>query len=516
MRQLFLMLVLLLAGACATTPRTETAPKRELVTAIVNGYVLDGTGAPPFRANLIVEGDTITRVIRGDLPSHIVPDVVLDADGRIVTPGFIDTHAHGDPLSTPGFENFLAMGVTTIALGQDGNSTPAGEMADWMRQVEAARPGPNVMTYIGHGTVRHESGVGLSPDPSPADIARMEALVEKALEAGAWGLTTGLEYQPGNFAGMEELIAVARPVAARDLVVMSHIRSEDDDQLIASIRELVMQGEGSGARVHVSHIKSVYGRGEARAWEILGILRDLREGGVAITADIYPYTASFTGLSLLFPDYALPPHDYKEVVDERRGDLAEYLYNRVAARNGPGATLLGTGPHAGKTLAELSDELGMSYEDVLIELGPRGGAAAYFVMDEDLQGHLLLDPLTNVCSDGSPEMRHPRGYGAFARIIHHYVNEQGMLSLPEAIHKMTGLPAETTGLVRQRRGLIAEGHAADLLIFDPREIRDTATFENPHQLAIGFDTILVNGVIIRQDGIFTGARAGKVLRHGVD
>jgi N-acyl-D-amino-acid deacylase len=484
----------------------------ESTIAITNARLIDGLGSPARDAHIIVEGDTISRIIWGHGPLDAEVSRTIDAAGRVVAPGFIDTHAHGDPVDTPEFHNFLAMGVTTIALGQDGSSARAQGMAEWMQRVEEARPGPNVMTYVGHGTVRNEAGVGLEENPTEEQITRMAELVGIAMQAGAYGLTTGLEYQPGSFSRMEELIAIAKPVAEHGGIVMSHMRSEDDDVLIDSIRELAEQGRGSGAPVHVSHIKSVYGKGGGRANELLQILQDFRDEGVTITADIYPYSASFTGLSILFPDYALPPNNYEQTVAERRTELADYLRNRVMLRNGPEATLFGTGSDAGKTLAQVAEERGKPFEEVLIDKGPRGGSAAYFVMDEEVQKGLLLDPFTNVCSDGSPSMRHPRGYGSFAKIIRQYVMEDGILPLEQAVHKMSGLTATTTGLIHQRRGLIAPGFAADILIFDPAQVRDTATFENPSQLAEGIDTILVNGVVVREGGEFTGERAGRMLR----
>jgi N-acyl-D-aspartate/D-glutamate deacylase len=513
MRRPISLSLTLLAAILTHAPSPTVA---ESTTVITNARLIDGTGAPARTAHIVVQDDRIAQVIEGDLPADLKATRTIDAAGRVVAPGFIDTHAHGDPTETPAFQNFLAMGVTTIALGQDGTSTRAGEMANWMNRVEEARPGPNVMTYIGHGTVRNEAGVGLLENPSPEQITRMAELVEMAMQAGAYGMTTGLEYQPGTFSRMEELIATARPVAKHNGIVMSHMRNEDDDVLIASIRELAEQGLGAGARVHVSHIKSVYGKGANRAEEILGAMNDLRAQGVTLTADIYPYTASHTGLSLLFPDYALPPNSYEDVVANQREEIATYLRNRVNKRNGPEATLLGSGSDAGKTLAQVADERGIPFEEVLIEKGPQGGSAAYFVMDEDLQRRLFLDPLTNVCSDGAPSMRHPRGYGSYAKVIRQYVNEEGVISLEKAVHKMSGLAATTTGLIQQQRGIIAPGYAADILIFDPNQVRDTATFENPHQLAEGFDMILVNGVVVREGGTFSADRAGRMLRWGIE
>jgi N-acyl-D-aspartate/D-glutamate deacylase len=228
---------------------------------------------------------------------------------------------------------------------------------------------------------------------------------------------------------------------------------------------------------------------------------------------MYPYTASYTGIGIVFPEWAKPPYDYKEVVNSRRNELAEYLHKRVTLRNGPEATLFGTAPWAGKTLAEVASELHKPFEDVLIDnIGPSGAGAAYFVMDQELQDRLFIDPYIMVCSDGSPTMRHPRGYGSFAKIIRYYVREKKLLSLEEAVHKMTGLPAQTLHLHEQNRGLLKRGFSADILIFDPSEVKDLATFEDPHQLAEGFDWVIVNGILTRANGEFTDKRGGKMLR----
>jgi N-acyl-D-amino-acid deacylase len=241
-----------------------------------------------------------------------------------------------------------------------------------------------------------------------------------------------------------------------------------------------------------------------------------RTAGLRVTADIYPYNASYTGIGIVFPDWAKPPQDYAQVVKVRRAELAEHLRCRVTSRNGPGATLFGTDPWTGRTLAEVAAELGKPFEDVLIdEIGPDGASAAYFVMDAALQERLLVDPHVMICSDGSPTMQHPRGHGAFARVIRKFVVERKLLTLEEAVHKMTGLAAATIGLERIKRGRLAEGYAADLLVFDPQQVRDNATYRQPHQLATGFAWVIVNGQIARENGKATGVRAGLVLkRHG--
>ncbi len=511
-----LLLVILLAPAAAWA--WKYAPGD---TIIKGGKVVDGTGSPAVTTDVLVRNERVFAI--GQLPEPIPPTVTqIDATGKVVAPGFIDTHAHGDPAETPDMHNFLAMGVTTLCLGQDGSSTRVHDdpettrtegMKAWFQDVETTVPGPNVLTYIGHGTVRTESGVKLSTAPTELQIQQMAQLVEDALQLGAFGLTTGLEYQPGTFSRAPELAAVAKPVGKRGLTIISHMRNEDDDQLFDAIKELVAQCSSAGANAHISHLKSVYGKGAARAEEILALIDQQRQGGTRVTADIYPYTASHTGLAILFPDWALPPHSYSEVLAARRPELVAYLHERVAKRNGPEATLLSTGEHAGKTLAQLAVERQKPYAEVLADLSPRRGSAAYFVMDEELQNRLLIAEGVNICSDGSPTMRHPRGYGSFARVIRKFVQEDQLLSLEQAIHKMSGLPAQSTTLDQHGRGTIKVGNFADLLIFDPAQVKDTATFEEPHQLSVGFDTILVNGKVIRKDGEFTGERNGHVLRR---
>ena len=285
-------------------------------------------------------------------------------------------------------------------------------------------------------------------------------------------------------------------------------RNEDDPELEDSLAELIRQGRH--ARVHVAHLKSVYGRGAARGEAILALLDEARAEGVEITADVYPYTASYTGLSLLFPEWAKTREQFEAALPERRDELAAHLRRRVASRNGPGATLLAAAPWTGMTLAEVAAELGRPWEDVLIdELGPDGGSAAYFIMDESLQTVFIADPSVAICSDGSPTGFHPRGHGTFARILETYVAERGVLSLEEAIRKMTSLPAGILGL--EDRGVLRVGARADLVLFDPAAVHETASWSEPMQHAEGFDLVVVNGRIVRERGALTGVRPGRVL-----
>ena len=502
-RALALVLGLLAGLATAEVPFEE----RDLDLRIMDARIVDGTGAPARRGEVHVVDGRIVHVgpLDGAPPSSLR---VVDAMGRVVAPGFVEPHAHGDPLETPDFENFVAMGVTTITLGQDGSSPDVDDLAAWLGRVEAAGIVPNLAMFVGHGTLRTRSGIGRDAEPEQEEIEQLAALVDDALDV-AFGLSTGLEYSPGLYADAEEMAALARVVGSRNRLIMSHVRNEDDPVLVESLEELIAQGRH--ARVHVAHIKSVYGRGAERGREILAVLERARAAGVEITADVYPYTASYTGLALLFPEWAKTREQFDAAMPERRAELADHLRRRVEGRNGPGATLLASPPWTGRTLEEVAAELGKPFEEALIDdFGPDGGSAAYFIMDDDLQTAFIADPSVAICSDGSPTGFHPRGHGTFARIIETYVRERGVLSLEEAVRKMTSLPAEILGL--EDRGVLRPGAFADLVMFDPEDVHETATWSAPLSLAEGFDLVAVNGVVVRERGALTGARAGEVLR----
>ena len=503
--------VILLLGGCAKTPLPFLQEYTSIDLLIENGQVLDGLGADAQSADVVVVGNKIVFVgdaqfTDDDLDTRVKKRI--DANGRIVAPGFIDLHAHGDPFETPGFENFLAMGVTTITLGQDGSSPEVEDLAAWMDQVASNGIGPNLAMFVGHGTLRTLAGIGRTQVPEADDLARMLAMLDTSLKA-AFGMSTGLEYNPGLNAKREELLALAEVVGRNHRMIMSHLRNEDDDQLEKSIAELLDQGRY--ARVHVSHLKSVFGKGAARADEILGILASARASGIRITAGTYPYSASYTGIDIVFPVWAKTIEQFEIAKVERRDELAEYLRNRIEQRNGPEATLLGTDPYTGKTLAELAHELETPFEDVLIDvIGPDGASGAYFVMNDELQARLLTDPFVGICSDGRATGFHPRGHGTFAKIIERYVMQDRVLTLPEAVRKMTSFAAGVLGITD--RGILREGMVADLIIFDPARVHATATYPNPLQLAVGFDVVIVNGKVARENGKLTDGLFGDVLR----
>jgi N-acyl-D-aspartate/D-glutamate deacylase len=498
-----------LLAACQPAP---FMPELETVDLLIrNARVVDGSGEPAIKADVVIAGDKIVFVgdaafTADDLQTRIKRRI--DAAGRVLAPGFIDLHSHGDPLDTPELENFLAMGVTTISLGQDGSSPDTADLAAWLDAVRDKGIGTNLAMFVGHGTLRNLSGIGRSPQPEPEQMQRMLSMLDRTLEY-TFGMTTGLEYNPGLNASEQELVALAEIAGKRDRVIMSHMRNEDDDQIENSIAELLEQGRY--ARVHISHLKSVYGKGSERAEQILTIIDNARAAGIEVTADMYPYTASYTGIGIVFPVWAKTREQFEVARRERRAELAEYLRNRVMARNGPESTLLGTDPWTGKTLAELSFELELPFEDVLIDvIGPDGASGAYFVMNEELQTGLLQSPWVGVCSDGSPTGFHPRGHGTFAKIIEQYVVRDEVLSLEEAIAKMTSFPARILRI--PDRGRIEVGMRADLVLFDPANVRANATYPEPLQFANGFDLVVVNGVIAREKGRLSERRAGEVLR----
>ena len=500
-------------SALALAPRLSRA--RPVPGLLLRDVLLvDGSGAPGRRTDVLVRGTRVAQV--GAASKEAARGArVVEGRGRVLAPGFIDLHTHGDPLSED-YSPYLAMGVTTVLLGQDGGSPAlpgAGHAADslpeWMDAMERATPDLNVATLSGHGALRRRAGIGDGTRrPSEAELGRLQSLLAQDLRAGAFGMSSGLEYVPGRYAETRELAGLGPLVARHDGVVMSHMRSEDADQVRASIRELVTAA--GPARAHVSHLKMVFGKGEAAAEELLAFLQSLRGAGRSPTADAYPYEASYTGIAILFPEWALPPSDYAAVRASRGDELRAYLEQRMHRRNGPEALLFGTGPHAGSTLAQVAAQQGRPFVEVLLELGPGGGEAAHFVMDRALQERLLLDPLVALGTDGSPGGSHPRSAGTFARWIEDFVVRTQRLALEEAVRKVTSLPASILGL--RDRGTVREGAVADLVLFDPARVRARADYLAPATPAEGFDLVVVNGQPAFEAGERT-ARAGRLLRH---
>jgi N-acyl-D-amino-acid deacylase len=482
------------------TPPFRTNDRVDLV--LRNGNVCDGSGKPCRVADVAISGDRIVHV--GTVDARQPAGRFIDVRGLVVAPGYIDAHAHTDPFGS--VDHLLAMGVTTIVVGQDGNS-PDERIKSYLDRVDASRPRVNVATLVGHATVRSQEGLGMKAPLDEAEIGRMAARVEKAMEEGAFGLSTGLEYDPGSAAGPVELAGIAMPVGKRGGVVMSHLRSEDDDKVEAAIDELLAQCEASKAKAHVAHIKVVLGKGEARAKKVLDQLQRARDRGMTVTADVYPYIASYTTVAILFPAYARPPNNYRAALTQKKKQLLEDLKKRVTARNGPDAMRFGTGKYAGRTLAEAARAEGRPFEALLAELGPSGGSAAYKVMDDDVVTAFVMDPFVMFGTDGSATSPHPRGAGTFAQVMGY--RQWSKLPLEELVRKASALPARTLGF--DRRGTLEPGAAADVIVLEEAEVASPATLEAPQARARGMRFVIVNGVIAWADGKADG-RAGKALR----
>lgn len=519
-----LSLAVLLAAAGAQAADFAAAEKAAGGTFdlfIADARIVDGSGRPGFRGDVLVKGDRILFV--GDAPDGEVKAArKVAADGRVLAPGFIDTHTHGNPL-TDDFSTFLAMGVTTAVIGQDGRSANAewaneekdgatpqdpGRMADWIDAVKAGGVQLNVVPLSGHGTLRREAGI---PDSAraltPAQQASLNAAFARDLKAGSFGLSTGLEYVPGRYAETAELVPLAKMVAETDGILISHMRTEDDGLIEGAVEELVSYG--GDARIQASHLKIVFGRDLAAADRLLALIAAKQAAGVKLSADVYPYTAGYGGLGLIFPEWALPPADYKAVAAARGAELRAYLRARMIRRGGPEALLFGSAPFIGKTLAQVAAERGQPFEEVLLALGPDGAHGAHFIMDEKVQDRLVVSPLTAISTDGGPGLKHPRGAGTYARLIQHYVVGEQALTLEQAVHKASGLPAQSLGLAD--RGVIREGAHADLILFDPERVKANASYLDPFALAEGFDLVVVNGGIARDGGVTAPARHGRLL-----
>lgn len=496
--------------SCQQSPSLFLDKYDKIDLLITNGKLLDGLGNPAILSDLVIVGDEIvfigqSQFTKDELGSRVA--IHIDARHQFLSPGFIDLHTHGDPLKTPQFENFLAMGVTTITLGMDGDSPKGEQLSHWLEAVQEKGLGVNLAMFVGHGTLRELSKINQIVVPTEKALNNMLQRLDETLKY-TFGLSMGLEYNPGLYAEKEELIAIAKIVGKNNRMIMSHMRNEDNDQLEKSIQELMIQGEFS--KIHISHIKSVYGKGAKEAENILRILRDARNSGMNITADIYPYNASYAGISLLFPVWAKTTEQFELALKTRKEELKTFLRNKIIKRNGPGATLFGTPPYTGKTLEDLAEEFNLPFEEVLIKLGPKGASGAYFIMDDELQSRLLVDDGIAISSDGSPTGFHPRGHGTFAKIIEKHVVQQKSLSLAQAIKKMTSQSANILGITN--RGILKVGKKADVIIFDLDKVTATASYSKPHLLAEGFTTVIINGKVARSEKGKVEFNYGKVLK----
>lgn len=489
---------------------------------IKGGLVHDGKGGAPVKADVLVRGDRIVRI--GPV-ENIKAARVIDATGLIVAPGFIDTHSHGDPLTNKSFSNFALQGVTTVVLGQDGNTPGYGgeeggegvssgrqSLAAWMDAVEGTGLQTNVTALVGHGTLRSHAGVGVSAEPTAEQMELMQTILRAGLSAGAYGMSSGLEYVPGRYALREELVALADTVGRAGGIVMSHMRSEDSDKIAAAIDELIAQSRQ--ARVHVSHLKIVFAKSAEEGDRVIDLLDAARARGIAITADVYPYLAGYGDLSLAYPPWAKTREEWDQALATDRPKLETYLRERIALRGGADAILLADAPYTNKTLAQVARELNKPVESVVIDvMGFGGPSAAHFIMREDVQDRLIAWEHAAISTDGGPGIHHPRSWGTYPKVLEEHVRERKLIAMEQAIRKMSGLPAAIVGL--SERGQIKEGHYADIVIFAPDTVRSTATWSEPAQAPVGINHVIVNGCMQVADGRMTSNDCGRLLRKAM-
>ncbi len=473
------------------------SPAQNSSWVIVGATVVDGSGRRGFWANVRIQGDRIVRIGRF-APSP--QDRVLRAQGLVLAPGFIDLHNHSDrglemdPVAT----SQIAQGITTIALGLDGGSPwPIAEYLDKRRQYPAA---VNILLFVGHATVRQlVMGRQTNRSASEQEITKMAQLVEQGLREGAFGLSTGLEYDIGYPSTTEEIIALARVAARFGGLYVSHIRDEGN-RMLEALDEALRIGQEAGIPVHISHLKlattSVWGRSR----DVVARIEKARRRGLDVTADVYPYDAWASTITVLVPN--------------RRHEDPESVARGLEDVGGADRVLITTCPahpeYEGKTLQEIARARQTTPIHIYMEIVRDGGAGVVCrsMQESDIRT-FYRQPWVMVASDGGIGMRHPRGAGAFPRVLARYVREQRLLTLEESIRKMTALPATRLGL--KDRGMIREGWIADLVLFDPRRVRDRSTFREPHLLPEGIEYVFVNGRLVWERGRPTGERPGRIL-----
>jgi len=486
-------------------PSSITVAKSDLadVVAITGGTLINGSGRAPLNdAVVIIKGDSIAAVgRRGQMK---IPDGarVIDARGLVVAPGFIDTHNHSDRgfAEDPSAATQVSQGITTVAVGQDGGSDfPIG---DYLSKLDHSPVALNVLTFVGHATLRSRvMGQDTNRHATDAEIEKMKQMVEQAMREGAFGLSTGLEYEIGKPATTEEVIALASVSGRYRGIYISHIRDEAD-KAFEAFAEAIRIGREGHLPAQISHIKlgtvSVWGR----AAEAVALINKARGRGQDVTADCYPYEAWSSTIRVLIPSGR---HD--DTADVTRG---------LADVGGPGnITIVSCRAHPDyefKTLEAIARQQNITPVELYMRIVRDGGAGivCHSMKDEDIRV-FYEQPWVMVSSDGGIGSRHPRGAGTFPRVLGHFVRELHWITLKEAVRKMTSLPAWRLGL--KDRGLIRPGYKADIVLFDPKRVIDRSTFQQPQLTSEGISHVFVNGVEVWLDGATTGNRPGRALRH---
>jgi N-acyl-D-amino-acid deacylase len=516
---------------------------------ILNGHILDGTGNPWFRADVGIVDDGIEVI--GKLAKEKA-DRKMNVEGQVVAPGFIDIHSHSDMplLVDPRAESKIHQGVTTEVVGNCGSSAApmnkavkayrekysrnaVGDdfqfdwqtMADYLARLDRQGVAVNVAPHVGHGTIRHNVMGYEAREPTDSELGKMRRLVDAAMRDGAWGISSGLIYPPSVYAKTDELVELAKVSAKHGGLYASHIRGEGET-LLDAVREAVEIGERSGAPVQIAHFKASGKEFWGRTKESHRLVEEARARGVDVTFDQYPYIASSTGLSSVLPHWAheggaekmmerlRDPEIRKRLESERRSDRDWSEIMVVYVKNNP--------KYIGKRITEIAEMEGKKPADAAYDLLLAEDTQVQTVMfglGEDDVRYVMRSPYMMVGSDGSavsPKgilgrgQPHPRYYGTFPRVLGHYARDEGIITLQEAVRKMTSAPAQKMGF--KDRGLLREGYKADITVFDPSKVKDEATFTDPHRFASGIPYVLVNGTVVISKGKQTSALPGKTLR----
>ncbi|WP_088341815.1 N-acyl-D-amino-acid deacylase family protein [Robiginitalea sediminis] len=533
------LLLLLLLASCTTEPAYDVI--------IRGGTVADGSGAPAYPADIGIRGDTIAAI--GDLSGQVGHSEV-DATGLVVSPGFINmlSWANVSLLVDGRSQSDIRQGVTLEVMGEGRSMGPLNaemhrEMATdqgdfrfevpwrtlggYLSHLEAKGVSTNVTSFVGNGTLRQYVMGYEKRAPTPAELDTMKRLLREGMEEGAVGLSTSLIYVPSGHASTSEIIDLARVAAEYDGMYISHIRSEEDS-LLHAVKELITVADSTGIRSEIYHFKA---SGQDN-WDLLDsaitLVDDARRRGLKVTTDMYMYNASSTGLNVLLPAWAKDggheqtmafledPAQRERMIREVKFHVPPENILLVGFRNREMRHLIG------KTLADVAQERGIEAREAIAQLIYEDDSriqVVYFSMSEDNIKKKLALPYMSVCSDAGSytnegvfleQSTHPRAYGSFARLLAHYVREEKVISLEEAVRRLTSLPA--TNLKLDRRGMLQVGYYADVVAFDPERIQDNATFESPHQYATGVDHVWVNGVAVISGGEHTGATPGRFVK----
>jgi dihydroorotase/N-acyl-D-amino-acid deacylase len=564
MRTRFSIVALLIAAGCRSTarlaPSPDTGAPYDLV--IENGRVVDGTGAAWFYGDVAVRGDRIVRITQRGVLHHDAAKQRLDATGLVVAPGFIDIQGQSGGLFLAGDGRDvgkISQGVTTEILGEGSTPAPvnparlaempqAGSPADtalvrrfaephgfdnWLRAMKAHGISPNVGSFVGAGTIR-VYGMGLAMGPATGvALDSMRAAVRRAMQDGAFGMASALIYPPNTFASTEELIEEAKAMAPYGGVYITHMRSEAD-KLLEAIDEAARIGQEGGVAVEIYHLKAAGVRNWAKEAAVFTKIDSARAAGLDIQADMYPYTAGGTGLtSCLPPSASAEGKLFENLADSTmRAKIREEVahptsdWEDLCGQATPANVLITdlrrpeNAPYIGKRLSEIAQMMGTDYLDAAMRLilsEHRRVETIYFLMNEDNVKLQLQQPWIKIGTDAAgpdPDsvhaLLHPRSYGTYPRILGRYVRDEHVLTLEDAIRKMTS--AVATRLAIPDRGVLKPGMYADLVVFDPRTISDRATYEQPRQLSTGVRDVWVNGTLVWKDGQHTGAKPGRIVR----